>query len=143
MEWNFRSDLPIYSQLVERIKLGIVSGSFRPGERLPSVRDMAAEAGVNPNTMQRALQELERDGMVYAQRTAGRFVTEDMVKPGAIVIDVGINRIDGKVCGDVDFERVKEKAGWITPVPGGVGKMTIAMLLSNTVDAAERNVCCE
>ena len=78
MEWNFRSDLPIYSQLVERIKLGIVSGSFRPGERLPSVRDMAAEAGVNPNTMQRALQELERDGMVYAQRTAGRFVTEDM-----------------------------------------------------------------
>ncbi len=78
MEWIFRSDLPIYSQLVERIKLGIVSGSFRPGERLPSVRDMAAEAGVNPNTMQRALQELERDGMVYAQRTAGRFVTEDM-----------------------------------------------------------------
>ncbi|MBO5520775.1 MAG: GntR family transcriptional regulator [Eubacterium sp.] len=78
MEWNFRSDLPIYSQLVERIKLGIVSGSLRPGERLPSVRDMAAEAGVNPNTMQRALQELERDGMVYAQRTAGRFVTEDM-----------------------------------------------------------------
>ena len=78
MEWNFRSDLPIYSQLVERIKLGIVSGNFRPGERLPSVRDMAAEAGVNPNTMQRALQELERDGMVYAQRTAGRFVTEDM-----------------------------------------------------------------
>ena len=78
MEWNFRSELPIYSQLVERIKLGIVSGSFRPGERLPSVRDMAAEAGVNPNTMQRALQELERDGMVYAQRTAGRFVTEDM-----------------------------------------------------------------
>ena len=78
MEWNFRSDLPIYSQLVERIKLGIVSGSLRPGERLPSVRDMAAEAGVNPNTMQRALQELERDGMVYTQRTAGRFVTEDM-----------------------------------------------------------------
>lgn len=78
MEWIFRSDLPIYSQLVEQIKLGIVSGSFRPGERLPSVRDMAAEAGVNPNTMQRALQELERDGMVYAQRTAGRFVTEDM-----------------------------------------------------------------
>ena len=78
MEWKFRSDLPIYSQLVEQIKLGIVSGGFLPGERLPSVRDMAAEAGVNPNTMQRALQELERDGVVYAQRTAGRFVTEDM-----------------------------------------------------------------
>ena len=78
MEWKFRGDLPIYSQLVEQIKLGIVSGGFLPGERLKSVRDMAAEAGVNPNTMQRALQELERDGMVYTQRTAGRFVTEDM-----------------------------------------------------------------
>ena len=66
------------------------------------------------------------------------FVTADMVKEGAIVIDVGINRVDGKVCGDVDFEKVKEKAGWITPVPGGVGRMTIAMLLSNTADAAER-----
>ena len=78
MEWKFRSDLPIYTQLVEQIKLGIVSGSLRPGERLMSVRDMATEAGVNPNTMQRALQELERDGMVYSQRTAGRFVTENM-----------------------------------------------------------------
>ena len=78
MDWKFRGDLPIYSQLVEQIKLGIVSGSFLPGERLASVRDMAMEAGVNPNTMQRALQELERDGMVYSQRTAGRFVTEDM-----------------------------------------------------------------
>ena len=68
------------------------------------------------------------------------FVTADMVKPGAVVIDVGINRVDGKVCGDVDFDAVKEKAGWITPVPGGVGKMTIAMLLSNTADAAERTL---
>ena len=78
MDWKFRSDLPIYSQLVEQIKLGIVSGNLLPGERLMSVRDMATEAGVNPNTMQRALQELERDGMVYSQRTAGRFVTENM-----------------------------------------------------------------
>ena len=78
MEWKFRSDLPIYSQLVEQIKLGIVSGNLLPGERLMSVRDMATEAGVNPNTMQRALQELERDGMVYSQRTTGRFVTENM-----------------------------------------------------------------
>ena len=78
MDWIFRSDLPIYSQLVEQIKLGIVSGNLLPGERLMSVRDMATEAGVNPNTMQRALQELERDGMVYSQRTAGRFVTENM-----------------------------------------------------------------
>lgn len=68
------------------------------------------------------------------------FVTEEMIKPGAIVIDVGINRVDGKVCGDVDFDHVREKAGWITPVPGGVGKMTIAMLLANTVNAAERTL---
>ena len=77
------------------------------------------------------------DILVAAVGRAG-FVTADMVKPGAVVIDVGINRVNGKVCGDVDFENVKEKAGWITPVPGGVGRMTIAMLLSNTADAAER-----
>lgn len=66
------------------------------------------------------------------------FITVDMVKPGAIVIDVGINRVNGKLCGDVDFEHVKEVAGAITPVPGGVGKMTIAMLMENTVQAAEK-----
>ena len=65
------------------------------------------------------------------------FVTEDMVKEGAVVIDVGMNRNDdGKLCGDVDFESVKEKASFITPVPGGVGPMTITMLLENTVRAA-------
>ena len=79
------------------------------------------------------------DILVAAVGKAG-FVTADMVKPGAVVIDVGINRVDGKVCGDVDFEGVKEIAGWITPVPGGVGRMTIAMLLANTADAAERTL---
>ncbi len=66
------------------------------------------------------------------------FVTADMVKEGATVIDVGINRVDGKLVGDVDFESVKEKAGYITPVPGGVGPMTITMLLFNTVVSAKR-----
>jgi len=66
-------------------------------------------------------------------------VTADMVKPGAIVIDVGMNRDDaGKLCGDVDFDRVKDVAGFITPVPGGVGPMTITMLLVNTIESAER-----
>jgi methylenetetrahydrofolate dehydrogenase (NADP+)/methenyltetrahydrofolate cyclohydrolase len=66
-----------------------------------------------------------------------KFVTADMIKPGAIVIDVGINRsVDGKLYGDVDFEKAKDVAGYITPVPGGVGPMTIAMLLSNTLKAA-------
>ena len=67
-----------------------------------------------------------------------RYITADMVKPGAAVIDVGINRVDGKLCGDVDFERVQETAGWITPVPGGVGPMTVAMLMENTLEAACR-----
>jgi len=67
-----------------------------------------------------------------------RFVTPEMVKPGAVVIDVGINRgADNKLAGDVDFARVREVAGFITPVPGGVGPMTIAMLMKNTVTAAE------
>ena len=77
MKWQFSNDAPIYSQLIAQIKVGIVSGAFPPGERLPSVRDLATEAGVNPNTMQRALTELERDGLVYSQRTSGRYVTED------------------------------------------------------------------
>ena len=68
-----------------------------------------------------------------------RMVTGDMIKPGAVVIDVGMNRLpDGKLCGDVEFESAKQRAAWITPVPGGVGPMTITMLLSNTVHAAER-----
>ena len=68
-----------------------------------------------------------------------RFVTADMIKPGAVVIDVGINRLpDGKLCGDVDFAGCLEVAGQITPVPGGVGPMTITMLLANTIEAAER-----
>jgi len=67
-------------------------------------------------------------------------LTADMVKPGAVVIDVGMNRNDeGKLCGDVDFQGVREVAGWITPVPGGVGPMTITMLLVNTLEAAERS----
>ena len=67
-----------------------------------------------------------------------KFITADMVKEGAVVVDVGINRVDGKLCGDVDFEPVAQKASYITPVPGGVGKMTIAMLMDNTVAAAEK-----
>jgi methylenetetrahydrofolate dehydrogenase (NADP+)/methenyltetrahydrofolate cyclohydrolase len=66
-----------------------------------------------------------------------RIVTAEMIKPGAVVIDVGINRVDGKLAGDVDFQRVRQVASWITPVPGGVGPMTIAMLMKNTVTAAQ------
>lgn len=68
-------------------------------------------------------------------------ITGDMIKPGAVVIDVGINRLpDGKLCGDVDFDSASKVAGWITPVPGGVGPMTITMLLQNTIEAVERSI---
>lgn len=77
MTWSFQNDSPIYAQLVNGLTLRIVSGIYAAGDKLPSVRDLAAEAGVNPNTMQRALTELERIGLVFSQRTAGRFVTED------------------------------------------------------------------
>lgn len=66
-----------------------------------------------------------------------KFVTADMVKEGAIVIDVGINRVDGKLCGDVDFQSVEPKTSYISPVPGGVGPMTISMLLFNTLMCAK------
>ena len=75
--WYFTNDRPIYVQLVEQIGVKIVNGSYAPGEKLPSVRDMAAEVGANPNTVQRAFSELERSGIISTQRTNGRFITED------------------------------------------------------------------
>lgn len=77
MPWELDNDRPIYLQLMERIQMNIISGVYKPGDKLPSVRDLAVEAAVNPNTMQKALSELERCGLVYAQRTSGRFITED------------------------------------------------------------------
>ena len=77
MDWKLTDGRPIWQQLTEQITLRILKGEYPPGGRLPAVRDLAVQAGVNPNTMQRALTELERDGLVYSQRTTGRFVTED------------------------------------------------------------------
>ena len=77
MAWKFNDGAPIYLQIVNTLRRNIASGAYPPGSRLPSVRDLALEAGVNPNTMQRALSELERSGLVNSQRTAGRFITED------------------------------------------------------------------
>jgi methylenetetrahydrofolate dehydrogenase (NADP+)/methenyltetrahydrofolate cyclohydrolase len=80
-----------------------------------------------------------RADVLVAAVGKARMITGDMIKPGAAVIDVGINRLaDGKLCGDVDFASASEVAAFITPVPGGVGPMTIAMLLSNTLESAER-----
>ncbi len=77
MPWNLDDSRPIYLQLMEKIQQDIISGTYRPGAKLPSVRELALDAAVNPNTMQKALSELERSGLVYSQRTSGRFITED------------------------------------------------------------------
>lgn len=79
MDWVFDNDRPIYIQLVEKLKIAIVSGVYIPGERLPSVRDLAIEIKANPNTVQRALVELENVGIIYTERTNGKFVTKDEV----------------------------------------------------------------
>lgn len=77
MPWNLDSSQPIYLQIIERVQMDIITGRYQPGDKLPSVRDLAQEAAVNPNTMQKALSELERSGLIYSQRTSGRFITED------------------------------------------------------------------
>ena len=77
MNWNITAGRPVYVQLIEQLELALVAGEFPPGSRIPPVRELAADAGVNPNTMQRALQELEGRGLLQAQRTAGRTVTAD------------------------------------------------------------------
>ena len=77
MPWNLDNDRPIYLQIIERISMDIVSGVYRAGDKLPSGRELAASAAVNPNTMQRAMADLEREGLVYSKRTSGRYITED------------------------------------------------------------------
>ncbi len=77
MKWELDSERPVYIQLIEQIQAGIISGNYKPGDKLPSVRDLAADATVNPNTMQKALVDLERTGLIYTNRTSGRFITSD------------------------------------------------------------------
>lgn len=77
MSWSFRDDRPIYLQIMEQIKLKIICGFYKSGQKLPSVRDLASDASVNPNTMQKSLIELEKTGLVFSRRTSGRFITED------------------------------------------------------------------
>lgn len=93
MKWKISGDRPIYQQLTEQITERIVSGLFPAGTKMPSVRDLAAEAEVNPNTMQRALADLEREGLLYTQRTSGRFVTEDREMIGKVRQQLAQGRI--------------------------------------------------
>ncbi len=80
MPWNFNENTPIYQQIIEHIKLSIAVGEYSAGDKLLPVRELASVAEVNPNTMQKALSELEREGLVFSQRTAGRYITEDKEK---------------------------------------------------------------
>lgn len=102
MAWNLDTDRPIYSQLVERLQMQIVSGQYPPGGKLPSVRDLAAVAAVNPNTMQKAFAELERSGLIMTQRTNGRNVTEDVQR----IQDIRSNLAKEQV--DTFFTKMKE-----------------------------------
>lgn len=102
MAWSLNSDRPIYAQIVEKIQMQIVSGFYHPGDRLPSVRELAAEASVNPNTMQKAFAELERSGLIITQRTSGRSVTEDVGMIKGIQRDLARENIKAF------FEKMKE-----------------------------------
>lgn len=102
MAWILDSDRPIYSQIIEKIQMQIVSGFYQPGDKLPSVRELAAEASVNPNTMQKAFSELERSGLIITQRTSGRNVTEDIEMIKGIRLELAKESIRAF------FEKMKE-----------------------------------
>ena len=91
MAWDLSSERPIYIQLVERISRQIASGAYKPGDRFPSVRELALEAAVNPNTMQRAMAALEADGLLITSRTAGRTVTEDMALIESVKKEIAVS----------------------------------------------------
>ena len=95
MPWNLDDSRPIYLQLMERIQHDIISGVYQPGDKRPSVRDLALDAAVNPNTMQKALSELERSGLVYSHRTSGRFITDDSSLLKKIKTDLAQEYISG------------------------------------------------
>lgn len=109
MGWHFDSDRPIYMQLLELIQQRIIAGVYGPGEQLPPVRELALEAGVNPNTMQKAMAELERTGLIHAQRTTGRFVTEDVQMIWELRQQLALDKIAGFLRGmqELGYERAE------------------------------------
>ncbi|MCR4694439.1 MAG: GntR family transcriptional regulator [Pseudobutyrivibrio sp.] len=104
MSWNLDNDRPIFVQIVEHLQCDIVSGVYAPGQKIPSVRELATEASVNPNTMQRALSELERDGLMHSERTSGRFITEDITMIDKLKEELATKRIE-------DFLKQMERLG--------------------------------
>lgn len=93
MAWEIKSDRPVYLQLMDYIKMQIISGAYKAGDKVPSVRELALEAEVNPNTMQKALTELEREKLLYTKRTVGRFITDDVERLKEIKLSVAQNEI--------------------------------------------------
>ncbi|MBC3804078.1 GntR family transcriptional regulator [Acetobacterium fimetarium] len=124
MKWYIDSDRPIYKQLVEQIELRIVSGIYSPGDKLASVRDLASDAGVNPNTMQKALAELERENLVFAQRTSGRYITEDKKVIEEVKKALALTEIDRF------FDRMKQL---------GFGKEEILTLIEKAEEGEDGN----
>ena len=109
MSWTFDNNKPIYLQIMEKIKLQIISHKLEPNQQLPTVRELASEAGVNPNTIQRALADLEREGFVYTKRTSGRFVTEDLDLILQSRKQLSEEQLQQFVTGMVDFGYEKEE----------------------------------
>ncbi|MEG0753105.1 MAG: GntR family transcriptional regulator [Angelakisella sp.] len=124
MVWTFDSDRPIYLQVMEHLKLGIISGELPPGSRLPAVRDLAVDASVNPNTMQKALSELEREGLLYTQRTNGRFVTEDSELIAALRFRLAKNKL-------IDFVHQMERLGYT--------QLQLAEMLTKVLEEEDSN----
>lgn len=110
MAWNLDSNRPIYLQLQEELELRIVTGLYPPGSQLPGVRVLAQEAAVNPNTMQKAFQELERSGLVFAQRTSGRFVTEDKEMVNELRLRLAMEQTKAYLAGMKKLGLSKEEA---------------------------------
>ena len=94
MAWDIRADRPVYLQLVEHLQTAVVTGEYPPGSRIPPVRELAGQAGVNPNTMQRALTELEREGLLLSERTQGRYVASDAKAIGELRKDIARQAAD-------------------------------------------------
>lgn len=97
MNWSFSEDAPIYLQIMNQFKAQIASGVLPPGEKIPSVRELALEAQVNPNTMQKALAELEREGILYSKRTAGRFVSDNSNRMNDLQRDMAQSQLENFV----------------------------------------------
>ena len=124
MSWNLDSDRPIFLQIIEHIQMDIISGTYAPGSKLPSVRELASFAAVNPNTMQKALAELERENLVFAQRTSGRYITEDKKVIEEVKRALALTEIDRF------FDRMKQL---------GFGKEEILTLIEKAEEGEDSN----